>query len=446
MDGLVQRATQFATRSHGRIDHRRKYTGQPYDVHLRSVARIVESVTDEPGTIAAAWLHDVVEDTPVTFQDVEREFGADVSQLVTELTDVSRPSDGNRTVRRAIDRAHLARASARAQTVKLADLIDNCGDICKHDPPFGRVFVVEMAALLDVLGEGDPALMSRARKLLEECAHDLGVPLLPAAKSQVEELPPWAQEPGQLHAWRLFARAFTTRDVARPLRSFDGERDARDVAERMRALELDVIGVREDGETVAYARLDDLAGGTLESCSRPLAPTQKIDGDASLTEMIQLLTLHDHGFVTMLGGVNGLVTRIEVQHPIARMWLFGMITLIELTLTDRVRKRWPDGDWIEHLTEARRKKAEELRDERARRGQPCELLDCLQLGDKTGILLRDPDELAYLGFETRKSAKRVIQEFQSLRNNLAHAQDIVTHDWPQIARMTARVESIVHGA
>ena len=58
---------------------------------------------------------------------------------------------------------------------------------------------------------------------------------------------------------------------------------------------------------------------------------------------------------------------------------------------------------------------------------------------------QDPDELAYLGFESRKSAKRVIQEFQSLRDNLAHAQDIVTHDWAQIARMTARVESLVSG-
>jgi hypothetical protein len=211
----------------------------------------------------------------------------------------------------------------------------------------------------------------------------------------------------------------------------------------MRELELSVIGVRTDGETIAYALLDELTEGTLQSCSRPLASRQKIDGDASLSEMIQLLTRHDHGFVTMLGGVNGFVTRNEVQHPVARMWLFGMITLIELTITDRIRKRWPDGSWIEHLTEARLAKAEELRDERVRRGQPCDLIDCLQLGDKTGMLIQVPEELAFLGFDSRNSAKRTIKEFQSLRNNLAHAQDIVTHDWPQIARMTARVETMV---
>ena len=54
---------------------------------------------------AAAWLHDVVEDTPATFEELEREFGPEVTRLVRELTEVSRsPSDGNRAARKAIDR------------------------------------------------------------------------------------------------------------------------------------------------------------------------------------------------------------------------------------------------------------------------------------------------------------------------------------------------------
>jgi (p)ppGpp synthase/HD superfamily hydrolase len=114
MTDLVVRARAFAIREHRRIDHRRKYSKQPYDVHLRAVADIVASVTDDPEMIATAWLHDVVEDTPTTLNDVEREFGNVVAQLVDELTDVSRPGDGNRAARKAIDRAHLAAASSRA--------------------------------------------------------------------------------------------------------------------------------------------------------------------------------------------------------------------------------------------------------------------------------------------------------------------------------------------
>ena len=86
-----------------------------------------------------------------------------MAQLVDELTDVSRPGDGNRAARKAIDRAHLAAASPRAKTVKLADLTDNARDICRHDVGFGRVYLAEMEALLGVLGDGDAELLAKAR-------------------------------------------------------------------------------------------------------------------------------------------------------------------------------------------------------------------------------------------------------------------------------------------
>ncbi|MGD8734413.1 MAG: HD domain-containing protein, partial [Gammaproteobacteria bacterium] len=106
MDDLVARAQDFAVNAHRRIDQRRKYSGQPYDAHLKAVAAIVRSVTDDPEIIAAAWLHDTLEDTPATYEQLEAEFGERVAHMVAELTDVSRPTDGNRAVRKAIDRRH----------------------------------------------------------------------------------------------------------------------------------------------------------------------------------------------------------------------------------------------------------------------------------------------------------------------------------------------------
>jgi hypothetical protein len=439
MHELVERAMKYATEAHGRIDQRRKYTGQPYDVHLRRVAEIVQTVTDDAETVAAAWLHDTVEDTPATFQDIEREFGPAVRGLVAELTDVSRPSDGNRAVRKAIDREHLARASARAQTVKLADLIDNCTDIVRHDEQFGRVFVAEMGALLEVLVEGDPALVKRARKVRAESARKLG--LDPGAS--VLELPdPVEDDLGDHRAWRLFARAFAARDVAEPLRSFDGDRSATDVAERMRALALQVAGVRQDGFTAGYVRLADLRSGTAAEAARPFAHDQVVESESSLTEVIRLLTRHEHGFVRTLRVVSGVVTRRDIEKPLARMWLFGMITLIELLVVERIRTSWPEGGWEELVPAARLEKARELARERSRRGQPSQVLECLQFSDKAGVLISDDEQLARLGFESRKSAKRVVKELESLRNNLAHAQDIVTHDWAQIARLTKGIEEL----
>jgi hypothetical protein len=58
------------------------------------------------------------------------------------------------------------------------------------------------------------------------------------------------------------------------------------------------------------------------------------------------------------------------------------------------------------------------------------------------ILFQDPAALNEFGFKTRRSAKQVLRELESLRNHLAHAQDIVTHDWPQIVRLVLRIEEL----
>jgi len=50
--------------------------------------------------------------------------------------------------------------------------------------------------------------------------------------------------------------------------------------------------------------------------------------------------------------------------------------------------------------------------------------------------------MARLGFNSIRVAKRAVKELESLRNNLSHAQDIVTHDWAQIARLSQRMEGI----
>jgi (p)ppGpp synthase/HD superfamily hydrolase len=159
---LEARARAFATEAHGAIDQRRKYTGEPYIVHPIAVAELVRSVPHTPEMIAAALLHDVVEDTPETLAEIETAFGAKVAELVGWLTDVSKPSDGNRRVRKHLDLLHTAEAPPDAKTIKLADLIDNTLTISRHDRSFWPVYRREKEALLQVLKEGDPTLWKRA--------------------------------------------------------------------------------------------------------------------------------------------------------------------------------------------------------------------------------------------------------------------------------------------
>jgi len=163
---LAKRALSFAKTAHELKDQRRKYTGEPYIAHPVAVASIVSTVVHTEVMLAAALLHDTVEDTPTSLEEIEREFGADVSVLVYWLTDISRQEDGNRAVRKAKDRTHIAQAPADAQTIKVADLLDNTASIVANDPSFARTYLDEKSALLDVLSQADPMLLAMARQQL----------------------------------------------------------------------------------------------------------------------------------------------------------------------------------------------------------------------------------------------------------------------------------------
>ncbi len=164
---LIDFACAYAEKAHG--EQKRKYTGEQYINHPVAVAKIVASVTDDCNMICAALLHDVIEDTDTTWLDLNvAGFGFTIANLVDELTDISTPEDGNRATRKAIDKEHLASASRDAQTIKLADLINNSESILKYDPKFAKVYIKEKRALLKVLIRGDYTLLKRALKIVED--------------------------------------------------------------------------------------------------------------------------------------------------------------------------------------------------------------------------------------------------------------------------------------
>lgn len=160
---LVKQAALFAYRAHAQ--QKRKYTGEPYFNHCDEVARIVSSVTDNPHMIAAAYLHDTVEDTDVTIDIILKVFGVPVAKLVWELTDKSRPEDGNRAKRKQIDREFLLAASSDAKTIKCADLISNTKSIVERDPKFAKVYLAEKRMLMPCLAGANAKIWHEANVL-----------------------------------------------------------------------------------------------------------------------------------------------------------------------------------------------------------------------------------------------------------------------------------------
>ena len=160
---MILQAVMFAEQAHrGQV---RKYTGVPYITHCLEVAETVRSVGGTEEQIAAAILHDTIEDTDVTADDLERLFGLTVSTYVEWLTDCNKEF-GNRAARKQVDRTRLSLAPDEVQTIKLADLISNTATITTYDPKFAKVYLAEKRDLLAVMKRGHPALY---RVAVEQC-------------------------------------------------------------------------------------------------------------------------------------------------------------------------------------------------------------------------------------------------------------------------------------
>jgi (p)ppGpp synthase/HD superfamily hydrolase len=125
---ILLHAAHFAARHHRR-QKRKGSDGEPIAVAdlIAGIGRVTDTVT-----LAAALLHDTVEDTDATIDDIGREFGAEIRGVVAELTDdKSLPSEE----RKRLQIVNAPNASRRAKIVKLADKSVNVADIARDPPP-----------------------------------------------------------------------------------------------------------------------------------------------------------------------------------------------------------------------------------------------------------------------------------------------------------------------
>lgn len=175
---MVMRARYFATAAHCAINQKRKYTGEDYIVHPIEVAEILAKLAFSPIALQAALLHDVLEDTNVSPKILATHFGTEVFNLVVELTNVTKPEDGNRETRMKIELERLAKVSDLAQSIKVADLISNSRSIVKHDKKFAEVYIKEKEALLGVLTRANKELLIQAHAIIAEAKEELAKPSL----------------------------------------------------------------------------------------------------------------------------------------------------------------------------------------------------------------------------------------------------------------------------
>lgn len=147
---LVDRAILFAVKAHSGTERRGK--GFPYVIHPMEAMAIVATITPDPELLAAAALHDTVEDTDITLDVLRAEFGERVAKLVADESDVftegkSEEETWHQRKKAAINR--LARAPHDAKIVALGDKLSNMRAIA-------RDYAAQGDALWNIFHAKDP--------------------------------------------------------------------------------------------------------------------------------------------------------------------------------------------------------------------------------------------------------------------------------------------------
>jgi hypothetical protein len=159
--------------------------------------------------------------------------------------------------------------------------------------------------------------------------------------------------------------------------------------------------------------------------------------------VLELLTRFPQVFVVIMGEVSGIIMKGDLQKAPVRMWLFGVLSLLEMQFLRLILTVYPQDTWQELISAKRLAKAELLLQERKHRNEAIDLADCLQFSDKRTIVLKSDFLRNALGLPSKEKGEELLKALEHLRDGLAHAQGIITGRWPKLVALAQTAEQLL---
>jgi CBS domain-containing protein len=214
----------------------------------------------------------------------------------------------------------------------------------------------------------------------------------------------------------------------------------------------DRIGVKDRrGRVSGYITLDDTAQrGTCGKAQRLFSQDDLIADSTPLIGVMHEFkdTPRRHLFVLGGNAVTGIITLADLQKPVARVFMFGLLTMLESTMTDCLRqhKVSTESEIKPFLSEKRMEDAERMHERRQRDGLELDFVESLQIADKATVLAKHPSlGPKTVGFQSRSAFDRFMSNVQQLRNSLAHANSELVEQgrWPATIALLEEVEQVI---
>lgn len=241
----------------------------------------------------------------------------------------------------------------------------------------------------------------------------------------------------------IFEKSIKASCVTEPICSFDESTTALSVKKILDENHYDLVGVRTNGVINGYACRSDLAEGQISKYFNKFDSKDILPDTISIPKVLEVLKNSDHVFISSFGMVSGIITRGDLRKIPIRMWLFSLISLIEMQMLRIIRARYPENSWEELIDDDKIiKRAKNYFKKLRKNNEEIDLVDCLQFFDKYTIISKTEDLLKKLQCN-KNDFCTFLEDLKNLRNKLAHAQDIITADWPNIIDMSTAAEEFL---
>ncbi len=227
----------------------------------------------------------------------------------------------------------------------------------------------------------------------------------------------------------LFGRGITVSAIMERLLSARADADAAETAGIMKLRDFDVVGVinTETKEVIGYVTAKDLDTGSVRDTVSEITPKDLVAESTPLAAVYDILEQNNHVFVLSENTVTGIVTRADLNKPPARIYVFALVSLVEMHLGYWIRSVYGEEGWHQQIKEKRLQAAQAFQEERRRRKQDLTLVECLQYADKRDLVVSNKGLRKRLGMGSKGSAERMLSLGEKLRNDVAHSQSDISH-------------------
>ncbi|WP_178984181.1 CBS domain-containing protein [Winogradskyella helgolandensis] len=240
----------------------------------------------------------------------------------------------------------------------------------------------------------------------------------------------------------IFTDNITTKFIFEPLACCKTGDNTDEVIQTLKQRNFDTLGVvNQDDIKIGYIKLQDLGDNPIDTYIQNFDLNILIAESTPLSELIKILCDKEFVYVLSSDSIQGIVTRADINKPIVRIYLFGIISLFELHLNYWITDYHIEESWTKLLKDRRIESARGIYDDRKGNNAQLTLLECIQISDKKVILRNTDNFLAKFDY-SKKGFHQLLERSEKIRNELAHSQTsiIANLPWADFASTIQNIE------